>query len=91
MFFIIAESESRRLHNKFRQLNSRLTNSVQPMRDTQQRPGLELRPDSALQLRVRVDVDVRGGLVKRNDLGLLDERAAEGEELLLAGAVVGAW
>ena len=70
---------------------SSLTDGVEPMRNTQQRPGFELRPDGALQLRVRVDVDVRGGLVKRNDLGLLDERAAEGEELLLAGAVVGAW
>ena len=69
---------------------SSLTDGVEPMRNTQQRPGLELGPDSALQLRVRVDVDVGGGLVERDDLGLLDERAAEGEELLLAGAVVGA-
>jgi hypothetical protein len=50
------------------------------------RQGLEAALDQALAL----GVDVGGGLVEDEDLGVADEGAGKGDELALAGGEVGA-
>lgn len=61
------------------------------MGNTEESRSVELCLNGPLQLRIRLDVDTAGSLIKDNHTAILHQSTGKGQQLLFASAKVGAF